>query len=178
MFKYKRIMVIGCSASGKSTFARRLGKITGLPVTHLDNLFWKSGWIEEDREVFLRKQQAAIDTERWIIDGHYKSTMEMRLERADLIFMYDISRFARITGYLRRLISNWGKSRPDITAGCNEKLDFEFIKYIWNFDKTQLTPALEIISNYPDVKLITFHSRRQADLFLKKLEDRCISFKA
>lgn len=171
MFKYKRIMVIGCSASGKSTFARRLGKITGLPVTHLDNLFWKSGWIEEDREVFRRKQQEVIDTDRWIIDGHYKSTMDIRLERADFVFWYRLSRYKCISGYIRRMLKGMIKKggRPDITEGCNEKLDFEFMKYIWNFNKTQVKPTEELLKHYPNIKVIIFNSRKQADKFLARL---------
>lgn len=164
-------MVIGCSASGKSTFARRLGKITGLPVTHLDNLFWKSGWIEEDREVFRRKQQEVIDTDRWIIDGHYKSTMDIRLERADLVFWYRLSRYKCISGYIRRMLKGMIKKggRPDITEGCNEKLDFEFMKYIWNFNKTQVKPTEELLKHYPNIKVIIFNSRKQADKFLARL---------
>lgn len=171
MFKCKRIMVIGCSASGKSTFARQLGKIIGLPVTHLDNLFWKSGWIEEDREVFRRKQQEVIDTDRWIIDGHYKSTMDIRLERADLVFWYRLSRYKCISGYIRRMLKGMIQKggRPDITEGCNEKLDFEFMKHIWNFNKTQVKPTEELLKHYPGIKVIIFNSRKQADKFLARL---------
>lgn len=171
MFKYKRIMVIGCSASGKSTFARRLGKITGLPVTHLDNLFWKSGWIEEDRELFRKKQQDTVNMESWIIDGHYKSTMDIRLERADLVFWYRLSRYKCISGYIRRMLKGMIKKggRPDITEGCNEKLDFEFMKYIWNFDKTQVKPTEELLKHYRGIKVIIFNSRKQADKFLARL---------
>lgn len=174
MFKYKRIMVIGCSASGKSTFSRRLSEITGIPVTHLDTLFWKPGWIEEDRAVFREKQRRIIASDSWIIDGHYKSTMEMRLERAQLVVWYRLSRFDCITGYLRRLLNGMTKriSRPDITEGCNEKLDIEFFKYIWNFNKTQDKPVEELLKKYPGVKVITFKTRKQADVFLKRLQEK------
>ena len=60
-------------------------------------------------------------------------------------------------------------SRPDITEGCNEKLDIEFFKYIWNFNKTQDKPVEELLKKYPGVKVITFKTRKQADVFLKRL---------
>ncbi len=163
----KRIMVIGCSGSGKSTFSRRLGEITGIPVYHLDRLFWKSGWVQEDREVFKEKQANIIQSDSWIIDGHYFSTMEMRLERANMIFYFKIGRINCILGVIKRFILNFGKTRPDMGEGCNEKIDWEFIKYVWDFDKIQLHRTDELVKSYPNVKLITFHSRRQAERYLK-----------
>lgn len=73
-FKYKRILVIGCSGSGKSTFSRKLSDILSIKCTHLDNLFWKSGWIEEDRNVFIDKIKKSLSENSWIIDGHYNTT--------------------------------------------------------------------------------------------------------
>lgn len=174
MFKYKRIMVIGCSASGKSTFSRRLSEITGIPVTHLDTLFWKPGWIEEDRDIFREKQRKVIVADSWIIDWQYKSTMEMRLERAQLVFWYRLSRFDCVTGYLRRLLKDIIKpaARSDITEGCDEKLDFEFIRYIWNYNKTQDKPVEQLLKKYPGIKVITFKTRKQADAFLKRLGEK------
>lgn len=163
----KRIMVIGCSGSGKSTFSRRLGEITGIPVCHLDKLFWKNGWVQEDREVFKEKQLNVIQTDKWIIDGHYMSTMEKRLERADLIFFFKIGRIKCITGVIKRVISYRNKTRPDMGEGCNEKIDWEFIKFIWNFNKIQQKKADNLLKSYPHIKIITFHSRKQADHYLK-----------
>lgn len=92
IYKYHRIAVIGCSGSGKSTFSRRLGEVTGLPVTHLDCLFWKSGWVQEDRDIFKEKQKEILDKDSWIIDGHFKSTLEMRFQKCDIIYFFKINR--------------------------------------------------------------------------------------
>lgn len=163
----KRITVIGCSGSGKSTFSRRLGEITGIPVYHLDRLFWKSGWVQEDREVFREKQAGITRRDSWIIDGHYFSTMEMRLERADLVFRFKIGRIKCILGVIKRFIYNYGKTRPDMGEGCEEKIDWEFIKYVWNFDKVQQQRTDSLLRSYPHIKVITFHSRKQAKHYLK-----------
>lgn len=117
--------------------------------------------------MFREKQTNIIQSDSWIIDGHYFSTMEMRLERADIIFSFKIGRINCILGVIKRFILNFGKTRPDMGEGCNEKIDREFIKYVWDFDKTQLHRTDELLKSYPDIRVITFHSRRQAERYLK-----------
>ena len=165
-----RIAVIGCSGSGKSTFSIRLNEITNIPIYHLDKMYWKSGWVEEDRNIFIDKQKNAVNQKSWIIDGNYLSTLDMRLNSATLVIHFKIGRLKCLTGYLKRLVKNYNRSRSDITAGCSEKLDFEFMKYIWNFEKENHSRAEEILKAHPDVKMITFYSRKQADNYLKGAE--------
>ena len=64
-----RIIVLGCSGSGKSTFARRLLECTDLPLFHLDNIWWKKDRTHVSREEFDREVERIPDTRRWIIDG-------------------------------------------------------------------------------------------------------------
>lgn len=166
-----RLMVIGCSCSGKSTFSRRLAEITGLPLTHLDRLFWKSGWIEENRDIFRTKQKNIVMQDSWIIDGNYKGTMEMRLERAQIVYRFRIGTLACLQGYAKRLIQGKLKvERTDITDGCEERLDWDFLKFIAGFSRNQEKQTDEILKKYPDVKVITFRSRKQAERYLDKLE--------
>lgn len=164
-----RLMVIGCSCSGKSTFSRKLAEITGLPLTHLDRLFWKSGWIEEDRDIFLTKQKSIVRQDKWIIDGHYRSTMEMRLERAQVIYRFRIGTIACLLGYVKRLMEKRHAVRPDITVGCEERIEWDFIKWIAGFSRKQEKRTDEILKKYPHIKVITFYSRRQADKYLDSI---------
>jgi len=78
----KRILVIGCSGAGKTTFSRMLGEKLSLPVYHLDQLYWKPDWVESNKNEFTKKQTAIITGERWIIDGNYSSTLELRFAKA------------------------------------------------------------------------------------------------
>lgn len=168
-----RLMVIGCSCAGKSTFSRRLAKITGLPLTHLDRLYWKSGWIEEDKQIFKAKQKNIVMQESWIIDGNFRSTMEMRLERAQIVYRFKIGTLACLQGYAKRLIQSKLKvKRTDITEGCEQKFDWDFLKFITGFSRNQEKLADEILKNYPYVKVITFYSRKQAERYLDRLEAR------
>ena len=75
----QRILIIGCPGSGKSTLARRLSAQTGLPIVHLDALYWLPGWVERSREDFDALLQDKLEKPRWIIDGNYTRTLAMRL---------------------------------------------------------------------------------------------------
>lgn len=75
----KKVIIIGCPGSGKSTFARTLREKTGLPLYYLDQMYWNSDRTHVDQDLFHEKLQAALQQEEWIIDGNFASTMEWRL---------------------------------------------------------------------------------------------------
>lgn len=131
----ERVMIIGCGGAGKSTLARQLGEVTGLPVVHLDKLFWKSGWVESSKAEIDEKIRQAAACPRWIMDGNYNRTLEQRLERADTVIYLDFPRMVCLWGVFKRLLTNLGKVRPDMPEGCPEKVDLEFLRWIWNFNK-------------------------------------------
>ncbi|MEK4563681.1 topology modulation protein [Alkalihalobacillus sp. FSL R5-0424] len=126
-----KVMVVGSSAgAGKSTFARKLSNVLQLPVHHLDTLFWKPGWIEEDKEIFIEKQRVLAQTEQWIIEGNYNASMDIRLSEADTIVFIHCPLWRCLYQVVKRRIMFHGKSRPDLTEGCKEKIDFDFIWFI------------------------------------------------
>jgi len=129
----QRVLVIGSPGAGKSTLARALAQSTGLPVHHLDRMHWLPGWVERDRAEGRMMLEAVLASPQWIIDGNYGSTLPLRLERADTVVWLDYP--TRIC--LWRAISRWwrfrGQARPDMTEGCLERLDLEFLLYILNF---------------------------------------------
>jgi adenylate kinase family enzyme len=162
----KRIMIIGSPGSGKSTFAGKLSQITQLPLIHLDKEFWKDGWIETPRQEWVEKQKRLILGDEWIIDGNYGGTMDLRLEKADTIICFKLSRTTCILSYLKRVITNMGKVRPDMPEGCPEKFDFEFMKYIWNFPKVSGKANIDVLEKNIDKQIIVFKSRKQSKQFL------------
>ena len=93
MTKYRRICILGNSGAGKSTLAAALGDVSGLPVVHLDRIFWKPGWIEAPEAEVRAAMTAAAENDAWIIDGNFKKTLPQRLEKADLV-IYIITRFS------------------------------------------------------------------------------------
>lgn len=131
----ERILIIGCSGSGKSTLAVALGEKLGLPVVHLDQLWWKEGWRNVTREEFDSRLAMAMNMDGWIIDGNYSRTMEMRLAKCDTVIYLDFNRWACLRGMCQRVFGNYGKVRPDMAQGCPERFDPSFVKWIWDYNK-------------------------------------------
>lgn len=126
-----KIMVIGVSAgAGKSTFARRLGELTGIEVTHLDRLFWKPNWVEATPEEFFEAQQQVVQRDRWIMEGNYAKTAHIREPHADTVIYLELPLRVCLYRVLKRRVQFHGKTRQDIGEGCKEKMDKAFLKFI------------------------------------------------
>ena len=166
----ERIIIIGCGGAGKSTLARKLGEVLDLPVVHLDKLFWKPNWVEKSNEEFdaLLAQELAKD--RWIMDGNFNRTMPERIKRCDTIIYLDFSRFACLMGVLKRIITTYGKVRPDMGEGCPERIDLEFLKWVWNFNKNKRESYYKMLNEVENVETIVLKNRRAVKLFLKSLK--------
>jgi len=129
----KRIAVVGSPGAGKSTLAIQLGALLDLPVVHLDQLWWRPGWIEAGVEAFDAELERVVGTDAWIIDGNYSRTLNVRLARADAAVMLDFPRKLCIYRSLKRAILYRGVARPDMAPGCPEKVDLEFLRFIWGY---------------------------------------------
>ncbi len=138
----QRIAVWGCSGAGKSTLARDLGALLGLPVRHLDQAFWLPGWVESDRERFAAIQRQWVAEDSWVIDGNYSSTYDLRLARADAVVLLDLPRRTCLRRVLWRWARGRGRTRATIARDCPERLDGEFLRYVWGYRRTHRPRAL------------------------------------
>lgn len=165
---YKKIILIGSAGSGKSYMSNKLAEITGLPLIHLDNEFWKPNWEKTKRGEWIEKQNQFINAKEWIIDGNYNSTMELRFAAADLVIFLDINRLVCIWGAIKR----HGKKRSDLPDYLEEKFDkefFDFCKLIWNFKNTDKNKILALHEKYTDKKFITIKNRKEVNNYLEEL---------
>lgn len=128
-----RVLVIGSPGAGKSTLSHELAARTGLPLFHLDRLFWLPGWVERDRDEGRAELAEVLAGGRWIIDGNYGSTMPMRVARADTVVWLDYPTGLCLARVFRRWWRYRGVARPDMTEGCPENLNLEFLLYVLNF---------------------------------------------
>lgn len=165
----ERILIIGCAGAGKSTLAMALGQKTGLPVVHLDKLFWKQGWVESTKEELDEKILRETQKDRWIMDGNYTRTLPMRLQRCDCVIFLDFPRWLCLLSVLKRVACNYGRVRPDMPEGCPERFDWEFLVWIWNFNKNNRAKILRALNNAPDVKWILLRNRKEVRKFLKQV---------
>lgn len=168
----QRIVILGNAGSGKSTLARTLGERLDLPVVHLDRLFWSPGWVEPDAEQFRTQVREAVAPDAWVCEGNYaRRTFDLRLPRADLIIWLDTPRLTCFTRVLVRSALN--RPRPDLPAGCTEKLDREFLtflKYVWTFDRGS-RPRIEAVrlAVGPQVPVVHLRDGREIEEFLGSL---------
>lgn len=163
----KRVVVIGSGGSGKSTFSRRLGRLTGLPVVHLDKLYWNPGWVKTPREAWISIIQSEIDKPEWIIDGNFGNTRAMRMAAADTIILLDLPRWLCMYRILKRWLTYREGSRLDMAEGCHERFDLEFILWVWNYPKEGKRRAIHEISRLEGKRVVILKTQREIDAFLR-----------
>lgn len=166
----KRVIIIGCGGAGKSTLARKLGELTGIPVVHLDKLFWKPGWVERTPKEFDPIVQGELEKDAWIMDGNFNRTMPQRVQRCDTIIYLDFSRVACLLGVLKRVLTTYGTVRPDMGEGCPERIDFEFLKWVWTYNKNKRERNYKLLNEATHAETIVLKNRRSVKRFLKKLK--------
>lgn len=162
----KKVIVIGCPGSGKSTFSKALSKITGLPLVHLDMLFWNADKTTVAKDVFLDRVTEAMRKEEWIIDGNYASSLEMRIKECDTVFFLDYSLDVCLDGIRERR----GEPRDDMPWIETED-DPEFIDFVKSFETKSRPHIIEILNKFSDRNINVFKKRYDADKYLKQLCD-------
>ena len=159
-----KVIVIGCPGSGKSTFARKLQKIMGLPIYYLDRLYWNEDKTTVSKDIFRKRLADTLNESRWIIDGNYNSTIELRIKSCDIVYFLDYPVETCINGIKERL----GKPREDMPWIEMEE-DVEFIDFIRNYSVTARPKILELLETHSDKNIVVFHSREEAEEYLKKI---------
>lgn len=139
----------------------------GLPLYHLDQLWWKPGWTEEDCEVFDSKLLEILALPEWIIDGNFTRTLPLRLQYADTVIFLRLSRWRCCWRVIKRICKYYGRRRPDMSEGCNERFDWKFLCYTWNFNRDFEPRITEMLKNVsPGCRVLIFDSSRQLNNFL------------
>ncbi|MBJ8005217.1 DNA topology modulation protein [Bacillus cereus] len=166
----KKIILIGSGGSGKSTLAKQLGNKLKIQVYHLDALFWKPNWVGVPREEQRTVQNDLIKEEKWIIDGNYGGTMDIRINAADTIIFLDIHRTICVYRAFKRIVQYRNKTRPDMGAGCEERFDLQFFKWIWEYPKTKRPAILKRIDQLnKDKRVIILKTPSEVQRFLKEV---------
>ena len=161
----KKVIIIGCCGSGKSTFARQLHACTGIPLFHLDQLNWNENKTTVEKEVFLKRVQDVIQKNSWIIDGNYGSSIEMRMQACDTVFFLDYPVDICIQGIHERV----GKVRADM-PWVEDEVDEDLIEFVKNYEREDRPEVLNLLSKYKEKEIHLFRTRKDAKTYLELLK--------
>lgn len=166
----KRVLVLGPSGSGKSTFAKALAALLGLPWICLDHYYWQPNWVETPQEEWREVVASLISREEWVMDGNYSRTLEMRIKRADTAIFLDVPRRVSYWRVIKRRIIHRGRVRPELAEGCTEKIDLDFLRWIWGYP-TRTKPMVERIltENLEEKTIVILKGAKQAEEYLSNV---------
>ena len=162
----KKIIVIGCPGSGKSTLSIELHKKTNIPLFHLDMMYWNEKREVVEKSLFLNHLKETLKRDEWIIDGNYLYTMEQRMAECDTVIFLDFPTEVCLDGVRQRR----GKPRADMPWIENEnEEDAEFINFIKEFNEMSRPKIIALLNKYSNKNIHIFKSRKEADEFLMKM---------
>lgn len=163
----KRILLLGTGGAGKSTLAKEMGELLGLEVIHLDSHFWEPGWVLPEKEKWNKVLNDLMNKDSYIMDGNYTKTVYERGLHADTAILIDMPRVIAIWRIVKRRIKYRNVTRPDMREGCNEKLDWPFVKWVWNYPRKKQVILNEL--HRSGIEVIVLKGKRGVKQFRNKL---------
>lgn len=160
----RKVVIIGPAGAGKSTLARELGAILHMDVFHLDRYFWQPGWKERPKDARVEKLQELVQQDRWIIEGAYFSTSDIRLQSCDTVIVLDMPLYLC---FWRVLVRRFSKQlRPDLPDGCKERLSIRYMAKLLLFPFIGRKTLVNKLDKVKHGECIVLHSRIEAEAFL------------
>ncbi len=164
-----RVLIVGCGGSGKTHLAHRLAALSGLPVTHLDAIYYDNAWNTLDHEEFAARQRELVAADRWIIEGNYAGTLPIRLHRADTVIFLDLPALTCLLGVLQRRVGYRGGQHHD---GVHDRITLDFLTYIGSYRRRMRPRMRQLFAEHGPTTVITLTSRRAVTRLVRTLHTR------
>jgi adenylate kinase family enzyme len=172
----KRIVVVGTSCSGKTSYAKRLANILASPHVELDALYWNPNWVERPLEEFRVLVRDAVAGDRWIVDGNYGTVRDLIWPRATCLIWLNYSFPLVMARAIRRTLRR-AISREELFSGNKESFRMSFFSrdsiLLWvittHWNRRRRYEELQRFGTYPHLRWFEFKTSPQAEQFLKSL---------
>ena len=161
----KKVLFIGRPGAGKSHFSRKLSEVTGIPVYHLDALWFSDDRSHITRQQLIEKLDVIMKDENWIIEGHYPATLPYRIQYCDTVIFLDYSKRVCEKGIRERI----GALNDDRPWRADAEDARELIEKNRDFDGQPREEILQLLLENADKNIIVFKTRKQSEKYLEKL---------
>jgi adenylate kinase family enzyme len=165
----ERVLVIGAGGAGKTTVARAIAERLGLPLVHLDAHYWHAGWTPTPPDEWQRVVAELVARPRWVMDGNYGGTLDVRLAACDSVVFLDLPRPVCLWRIVKRRMRYFGRTRPDLVPGCPERLSWEFVWWVWTYRKRRRAGVLERLRTLTGRRVVILSSPREVERFVASL---------
>jgi adenylate kinase family enzyme len=166
----QRVLILGCPGAGKSTAAKQLAAITGLPCIHLDQHYWLPGWQRPDKTAWRQTIDSLTSRPAWIMDGNYSGTIALRLAAADTLIHLDYPTALCVRRVLGRTLRGWGSDRgTELPTGCRERFDWPFLRFVIQYRTRQRDRDLGHMAGFSG-KTFRFTAPAELSRFLAMLD--------
>lgn len=172
--KYKKIIILGAGGSGKTTLAKYIAKEINIDAIHLDHEFWLPNWERPDEMQWRKKLAKLCENDSWIMDGNYIDSLDIRLDKADLVIMLDIKMSTCVNSILLRTLKAQFIKRKDLAEGCKDRFDKSkrnFVKWTKQFKTAYFPQLMDLCIKYPNVDLKLFKTRKSAKEFVERIKE-------
>lgn len=174
--RHRRLVLFGVTGSGKSALAARLAAAAGLPYVAVDDLMWRPGWVQLDRDAQVEALRPYAEREAWVMDSMWSATRDLVLSRADLVVALD---YPRRVSLLRLLARTWRRlrTREEVCGGNTERWSSalsrdSIVAWHWRtFERKhrEIAALVEATSGPP---VLRFTDPRETDAWVRSLESR------
>lgn len=168
----KKIAIVGCAGSGKTTLASKLSKTLNLPLYHLDKYYWLPNWKRRNHDEFKKIHRDIYLRDEWIIDGNQTRTIKERLQHADMVIFLDRSRWLCLWRAFTRWLFNRHTSRSDLIKGCKDRITWGFYRYIWVFPRDYRPKVTNTLQELSGPNIVVLRSDSEISNFFNTIKSQ------